>query len=156
MCDTCRCGPRGSSTLSECAAPRRGWAVRAWGGLQTVLSLRHRRGVGESLQPLAHLVHCSWRERELLCDRVQACTAAHTDQWIERWTVRARKGSFIQKASTMEKMVNYCPRNHATWARSQASFILKGEGLWLVLANFLVPESFVLTVVHVGLVTVFL
>ena len=56
----------------------------------------------------------------------------------------------------MEKMLNYCPRNHTTRVRSQASFILKGEGLWLVVANFLVPESFVLAVVHAGLVTVFL
>ena len=34
--------------------------------------------------------------------------------------------------------------------------LLKGEGMWLVIANFLVQESFVLAAVHVGLVTMFL
>ena len=38
----------------------------------------------------------------------------------------------------------------------QAYFILKGGGVSLVVANFLVPESFVFVVVHVDLVTVFL
>ena len=33
--------------------------------------------------------------------------------------------------------------------------MLKGEGVWLVVAHFLVLESFVLAVVHVGVVTVF-
>ena len=32
----------------------------------------------------------------------------------------------------------------------EASFILKGEGLWLVVANFLVSESSVITAVHIG------
>lgn len=32
----------------------------------------------------------------------------------------------------------------------------KGKGLWLVVVNFLVPEFFVLAVVHVGVATVFL
>ena len=40
--------------------------------------------------------------------------------------------------------------------RVQPSFILKGEGVWLVAANFLVPESFVLAAVHVGPITMFL
>ena len=35
-------------------------------------------------------------------------------------------------------------------------FILKGSGVSLVVANFLVPEYFVLVVVHIDLVTVFL
>ena len=34
--------------------------------------------------------------------------------------------------------------------RIQASFILKGEGMWLVVSKFLVSESFVLAAVHVG------
>ena len=38
----------------------------------------------------------------------------------------------------------------------QAYFILKGDGVSLVAANILVPESFVLAVIHVDLVTVFL
>ena len=37
-----------------------------------------------------------------------------------------------------------------------ASFILQGEGVWPVVSNFLVPESFALATVHVGLVTMFL
>ena len=31
----------------------------------------------------------------------------------------------------------------------QASFILKGEGVWLVVANYLVQETFVLAAVHI-------
>ena len=38
----------------------------------------------------------------------------------------------------------------------EASFILKGEGLWLVVANFLVSESSVITAVHIGQVTTLL
>ena len=34
--------------------------------------------------------------------------------------------------------------------------MLQWDGMWLVAANFLVPESFVLAVVHIGLVTMFL
>ena len=40
--------------------------------------------------------------------------------------------------------------------RIQASFILKGERVWLVVASFLVSQSFVLTTVQVGQVTMFL
>ena len=40
--------------------------------------------------------------------------------------------------------------------RIQASFILKGKEVWLVVADFLVPESFVLAAVHIGLDTMFL
>ena len=32
-------------------------------------------------------------------------------------------------------------------------FLLKGEGVWLFIANFLVPESFILADVQVDLVT---
>ena len=38
----------------------------------------------------------------------------------------------------------------------EASFILNGEGLWLVVANFLESESSVITAVHIGQVTMFL
>ena len=34
-----------------------------------------------------------------------------------------------------------------TWVKIQTSFILKGERMWSVAANFLVPESFILVVV---------
>ena len=47
------------------------------------------------------------------------------------------------------------PKNHLPQVRIQASFLLKGEGVWLVIADFLV-ESFVLAAGHVGLVTMFL
>ena len=40
--------------------------------------------------------------------------------------------------------------------RVQTSFIFKGEGVWLIVAHFLVPESFVLAAVHVGQVRMFL
>ena len=41
-------------------------------------------------------------------------------------------------------------KNHLTWVRIQASFIMKGEGEWLVFAYFLVLESFVLAAGHKG------
>ena len=47
-------------------------------------------------------------------------------------------------------------QNHLPQVKAQASFILKGEGVWLVVANLLVRESFVLAAVHVGPVTMFL
>ena len=34
--------------------------------------------------------------------------------------------------------------------------MLKGEEVWLVVANFLLPDHFVLAAVQVGLVTMFL
>ena len=49
-----------------------------------------------------------------------------------------------------------CPKEPSTPVRVQASFILKGEGVWLLVAHFLVPASFVLTNVHAGVVTMFL
>ena len=48
------------------------------------------------------------------------------------------------------------PKNHLIGVRIQASFILNGEGVWLVVADFLVLESFVLAAVHVGQVAMFL
>ena len=39
--------------------------------------------------------------------------------------------------------------------RIQSSFMLKGEGIWLAAAHFLVLENFVPTALHIGLVTVF-
>ena len=48
------------------------------------------------------------------------------------------------------------PKNHLTQVRTQASFVLKGERMWLVVVNILLSESFVLAAVHIGLVTVFL
>ena len=43
-----------------------------------------------------------------------------------------------------------CPKEPFTGGRIQASFILKGEGVCLVAANFLVSESFILAAVHIG------
>ena len=54
-----------------------------------------------------------------------------------------------------EKMVDQCPKE-PSYLRQNSGFFLKGEGVWLVVANFLVPESFVLAAVLVGLVTMFL
>ena len=47
-------------------------------------------------------------------------------------------------------------RTILTRVRVQAAFILKGEEVWLVVADFLVPESLVLAAVLVGLVIMFL
>lgn len=47
-------------------------------------------------------------------------------------------------------------KNHSAYVRIQASFTLHGEGEWLVVANFLLPEPFVLVAAQAGLVTQFL
>ena len=52
--------------------------------------------------------------------------------------------------------MDYCPKKHLTLIRIQASFIIKGKGVWLVFANFLVQESFVLAAVPIGFLTMFL
>ena len=48
------------------------------------------------------------------------------------------------------------PKKHLPQVRIQASFILKGEEVWLAVINFLVSESFILAAIHVGQVTMFL
>ena len=67
-----------------------------------------------------------------------------------------RDGDFIQKASRLRRWWTRVPNNQPTRVRIQASFILKGEEVWLVVANFLVLESFGPAAVQVGLVTMFL
>ena len=64
----------------------------------------------------------------------------------------------IQKASRWRICQTSIPKSHLTQVRSQASFVLKGEedSVWLVVADFLAPESFVIAAVCVGLVTMFL
>ena len=48
------------------------------------------------------------------------------------------------------------PNNHLLQVTIQASFVLKGEEVWLVVANFMVPESFVLAAVQIDQLTMFL
>ena len=64
--------------------------------------------------------------------------------------------NFIQKASRLRRWQTNVLENHLTPVRIQASFILKRGEAWLVVADFLVQESFVLAAVHVGQVTMFL
>ena len=47
------------------------------------------------------------------------------------------------------------PKNHLTQVRIHTSFLLKGEGVWLAITNFLVLESFALAV-YISQVTMFL
>ena len=101
----------------------------------------------------------SWKERrrEWLCHRVWGHTAYHTTGWqIKRRGVGAMNSSFTWKASRSRRERTSVPKNHLTQVRIQASFILKGEGVWLVAGNFLVLEFFVPSAVHVGPVTIFL
>jgi len=70
--------------------------------------------------------------------------------------VGARNNDLIQKASRLRKWWTSVPKNHLARVRIQASFILKGEGLWLAVADILVLESFVLAAVQVGQVKMFL
>ena len=75
---------------------------------------------------------------------------------MERQVVMARNSDFIWKAGRPRRWWTSVPKNHLTQLRIQASFTLKGEGMWPVVANLLVTESFVLAAVHIGQITVFL
>ena len=60
------------------------------------------------------------------------------------------------KASRLGRWWTNVPKNPLARVRIQASFILKVDGVWLVVANILVSESFVLATVQVGHVMIFL
>lgn len=75
----------------------------------------------------------------------------------ERWVAGARNSEFIWKlVSLFRRWCSNVPKNHLPWVRIQASFILRGEVVGLVVANSLVLESLVLEAVHLGLITRFL
>ena len=62
-----------------------------------------------------------------------------------------RQGSdFIWKVSRQRRWWTSVPEDHLTQVRIWASFIVKGERVWQVIADFLVSESFVLAAVHIG------
>ena len=69
--------------------------------------------------------------------------------------VRTRNSDLIQTASILRKWQTSVPSNHLTQLRIRASFVLKGERVMLVGANFLVSVSFVLVTVCVGQVRMF-
>lgn len=77
-------------------------------------------------------------------------------QYIERGVVGTRNSEFIRKASKRRRWQTNVPKNHLNRGRLQASLIIKGKGLWLVVANFSVQESCVLAEVHTDLVTMFM
>lgn len=61
-----------------------------------------------------------------------------------------RKNDLIGKACRPRRWETDVLENHLPPVRTQAPFILKGAGAWLVVASFLVSESFVLAAAHVG------
>ena len=63
--------------------------------------------------------------------------------------------TFFGKPASQEDGGLLSHKNHLT-LRIQVSFMFKWERIRLVVINFLVPESFVLTAVNIGLVTIFL
>ena len=60
------------------------------------------------------------------------------DRPINKCVVGARNGDFILKASRVRGWWTNVPKIQLTCLRVKASFILKGEEVWLVVANFLV------------------
>ena len=71
-------------------------------------------------------------------------------------TFWAREQQLYLESRQAEKMVDECSKELPYWSWNSGFFYPKrGGGGWLVLANFLVPESFVLKTVHVGQVTKF-
>ena len=55
-----------------------------------------------------------------------------------------------------ETRVGQSPEECLGRLRLQDPFILKAEGVWLLVVNFLLWDSFVLAAAHVGQVTMFL
>ena len=62
------------------------------------------------------------------------------------------KRDFIQKTNRLRRWQSSVPKNHLPRVRIQASFILKAEGMWLIVAIL----AFVLGTIPIGLVTMFL
>ena len=58
--------------------------------------------------------------------------------------------AILLESQQMERMVDKCPKKRLTRVRTQASFTLKGEGVRLVVADFLAPQFFVLAALTVG------
>ena len=76
--------------------------------------------------------------------------AGQTDTYGERYR------DFIWKASRLRRQWTSVIKNHLFQVRMQTSFMLKGEGMWLVVANLLGQESLALGAVSVALVAIFL
>ena len=60
---------------------------------------------------------------------------------INRETGWGRNSGFIGKAHRHRRGWTRVPKKHLTRVRIRASFILKGEGVWLFASNFLVPPD---------------
>ena len=60
--------------------------------------------------------------------------------------------NFMRKIIRLRRWWTSVPKNHLPQVRILAFLILKREGVWLDAASFLVPESFVLAAVQIGLV----
>ena len=73
---------------------------------------------------------------------------------IKRHSVGTKNSDVIGKASRLRIRWTSVPRNHLS--QNSHFFYTKGERVWLIVAEFLILESFVLAAVPVGLVTVFL
>ena len=58
-----------------------------------------------------------------------------------------RNNAVIGRASGLRRRCSPLPKNRLPQVSIQACFTLKGEGVWLVVANFLVSESFVFAAV---------
>lgn len=77
------------------------------------------------------------------CFGVQTHPALHGTCWqIERRGVRARNSDCIRKASRPRTRWTRVPKIHLIWVRIQASLILKGEGVLLVVVRILCSCSY--------------
>ena len=63
--------------------------------------------------------------------------------------------NFIWKVRRPRRWWTRVPKNHHAQIRMQSSFIPKEEGVWLVVANFLMSEFFVFEPIHLGQVMMF-
>lgn len=65
------------------------------------------------------------------------CCLPHDSPTSRETGLGARNSDLIQKASRLKIRWTSAPKNHLLWIKIRVSFILKGQGVWLVAANFL-------------------
>lgn len=88
---------------------------------------------------------------------VESKSVLFTTQQPNNWgdELWHRTATLLRKPADGDK-VDQSPQERLGGLRIQDPFILKGEGVWLLVVGFLLWDSFVLTAAHIGQVTMFL
>ena len=75
---------------------------------------------------------------------------------VNQETICQGKEQRLHSESQKTKMVDQCPKEPSSLSQNLDFFYTKRGGMELIIANFLVQESFVLAVLWVDLITMFL